>query len=757
MTLGLHACKLVTLALLAGLPAAQEPEVEKAPTTRWIVTFRARSFDLEAFRAAITSRRPAAEIATIVSRLDEAVRRDQADFVHAVEAMGGAVTQQWWIINGAAVKLPDAQTAKLRALNNIERLSPDLYRRPTNRVARDRTHHNAKDANDRKTTKGVEIEGRGVAVAILDTGVDASMATSNRPHRGYYRDGNPSDRKGGGIQGSRLLVATGTSSHGSEDICGHGTHVSGSVANAWDKDEGIAPEAWLVGVKISDNPNCSALDSSIISAWQWVATNRTKHHIAVANNSFSGSPDIGHPVQIALDNAAYNADVLITVSAGNSGSNTTRSQNGWNGLAVGSIDKSSLSISAFSALGPIQNSRWPRRYPDIVAVGDTVRSLAPDNESSTVINSGTSMSAPMVAGGAALVRQVDAKMSACEAKAILLNSTKGAQTKRNSYGCGILDCDQAVKAALAVDYRTDRITTPNKTWTASFTPKAGVPLSVTMTWMRKNGMVPYDLDLAIFDAANKLVGSDTSKYNSYEKITFTPKSGTYRLVATWTNAPTFGTWSVEFAVSGLGKGGSVKQPKLTSISPSSVTSWQPREVTLTGSNLGRISQLTLGGKSVSNFRIVNNTTLKLTPPSPHNIGKHQILVSNAAGQSNPLNLSVTGNHPGVLGGPTIVLRGFPSKPFEIHSGSHWKSLVLVSLSNRPSRLSGLVNLSIGNGFTNLLEAFTLSAGANGHGKLNFTFSKNIPAMQCYWQGVSYDPNNLKLPLTATNVLTTVIY
>ncbi|MGA0059570.1 MAG: hypothetical protein ACO3RU_08280, partial [Planctomycetota bacterium] len=83
------------LALALGLPfpsRAQEPL--QAPTEpvyvpgEYLFQFRERSFDLEAFRAAVYGGRSAADVADIVSSYEQAVSQDQQAFVKAAESVG---------------------------------------------------------------------------------------------------------------------------------------------------------------------------------------------------------------------------------------------------------------------------------------------------------------------------------------------------------------------------------------------------------------------------------------------------------------------------------------------------------------------------------------------------------------------------------------------------------------------------------------------------------------------------------------------
>lgn len=721
---------------------------------QFLVLFERRSFDLSRYRAAIYARRPAAEVARIVAEMEDAVRRDQADFVRAVRARGGKILSQWWIVNGAAVEIDARHENWLRALPGVRSVHRNPIYHAVNRDARNAVHHNADAANLQRTKTGALIDGAGVSVAILDTGVDANMGGSGRPHRGYFVNGDPTNKTGGGLGGSRLLAALGTSNYGSEDFHNHGTHVSGSVANAWSAYRGMAPGAGLVGIKISNDWG-SAAGNWIISAWQVVARDRAKYRIGVANNSFSGSPSLNDPVQIALDSAAYNADVLVVVAAGNTGSSSARSQNAWNGLAVGSVNKFSLSLSSFSSRGPL-GGPGGRYYPDLSAVGAGVVSLLRDSESNLLRSSGTSMAAPMVAGAGALVRQVDPRMTAREAKALILNNVKGS-VSRNWHGEGILECNLAVKAALAHDYRTAKVLASPGVWNATFQARAAHQTAITVAWMRNGSAPPDNLDIAVYDANGRQVAKDGNPANSYERVVLTPSSsGAYRLEVKWINPPP-GGGAVEFAVAGIGPGAPAKPPVLTGISPAAVTSWAPAEVTLTGSNLATIDQVTIGTTPAPKFRVVNATTVKFTPPSPFAIGTHPVTVRNRAGTSGPLNLGVTGNHPSVLRGPAIAIRGFPSSPFEIHTDKNWQAVIFLSTSNSPSAVRNVVSLGIGANFTRLWELTTLTGGADGHAKFPITWPKNMLNPPLWFQAVTFDPNNPRLPVETSNVVKTTLF
>jgi subtilisin family serine protease len=710
----------------------------------YLVHFAARSFDLEPFRAAMLARRPVAEIESIASAMEQAVRRDQAEFVGRVEALGGRVTAQWWIINGAAVSGGPALAAALPALPGVARVEPDRWHRADNAVSRDFQHHRADQANLLQTSGGQPVVGTGIGVAILDTGIDGDMNSFGRPHRGFFIGGDPTNTSGPGIGGSRLLIQHGTSGFGVEDFHGHGTHVAGSVLNAWTSNSGMAPNANLIGIKMSNNSG-SAQGSWLVTAWNWVAGNAAAHNIRVANNSFSGSPSLSDGIQMALDSCALNADVLITCSAGNSASDTTNSQNVWNGLAVGALNKITLTRASFSAQGPLDN--FGRIYPDISAVGVGVASLRIDDEASFAVSSGTSMSSPMVSGAAALLRQVDPAITALETKALLLNNTRDIGSTRNDVGLGIIDCERSVKQALAKDYGRFTLTSGNPTKSIVFTPDPALsPARVTIAFMHAPGPSIPDVDLVIFDSANAQVAASTDTLISYERAQFTFQTGQqYRAEVRWIGG-VLGTLDV--AISGTGSG--IQRPTLTAVNPSSTTSYLPRQITLTGTNLDAVDRINLGSTAITTFIIDSPTQIRFTPPSPFEIANHQLTVHNAGGDSNASSLAIQGVHPGVLTSPAFAFRGTPFVQ-NCWSDRSWQIALFLSIHNQPSNLPGIVNFGIGNNFSTLWYLINVACDTRGHTTKTWVFPTTAPATTVYFQGIPFDSSNLTLPLETSTI------
>jgi len=192
-------------------------------------------------------------------------------------------------------------------------------------------------------------------------------------------------------------------------------------------------------------------------------------------------------------------------------------------------------------------------------------------------------------------------------------------------------------------------------------------------------------------------------------------------------------------------------PVVTAITPSSVASWAPPPVTLTGTGLETVTSLTVAGVAV-NFVVNSPTSITFTPRAPFFVATHPVVASNTTGSSAPVNLTVTGNDPPVVELSTFLLRNFPM-PLVLHSNPGWVGLPLLSFSNTPSFASGLVSLGIGSNFTDLLQLGFLVAGGNGSAVASLSLPPDTPpALVLFTQLIAFDPTNLTLPLAVSNVV-----
>lgn len=214
--------------------------------------------------------------------------------------------------------------------------------------------------------------GRGINVAVLDTGIDW-----NHP------DLQPN------VKGAVSFVPNQTAMDGN----GHGTHCAGTIGAVLNGAGvvGVAPEASLYGVKVLAN-NGSGQFSWIIAGINWAIQNRMQ----IISMSLGGS---SAPTALeTVCNAAFNAGLLVIAAAGNAGPPPAGQPTsvGFPGryrnvIAVSAIDSNNL-IAGFSSRGP---------EVEICAPGVQVLSTAPGGGYQQL--SGTSMACPHVAGAAAVV------------------------------------------------------------------------------------------------------------------------------------------------------------------------------------------------------------------------------------------------------------------------------------------------------------------------------------------------------------------
>ena len=117
------------------------------------------------------------------------------------------------------------------------------------------------------------------------------------------------------------------------DGYGHGTHVAGLIGGNKVEVEGVAPGVKYVSLRVLDGTG-SGSTTNVIAAIQWAVNNRVAYGINVMNLS------LGHPIyeSAATDplvqavEAAVRAGIVVVVSAGNIGTNSTTGLVGYGGI-----------------------------------------------------------------------------------------------------------------------------------------------------------------------------------------------------------------------------------------------------------------------------------------------------------------------------------------------------------------------------------------------------------------------------------------
>jgi len=211
-------------------------------------------------------------------------------------------------------------------------------------------------------------EGKGVKVAIIDTGIDTSHPDLS-----------------GQVDGGYSAITKTENPNDYQDDNGHGTHVAGTVAAKRDGKGvvGVAPKARLYAVKVLDADGSGNL-SDVIDGIVWAAKNK----MDVANMSL-GAPVDSEAMKRAV-RFARGSGVVVVASAGNSGKSVGFPGAYEDTIAVAASDYTDK-LAGFSSRGP---------EVDFIAPGVDVLSAKMGGGFASY--SGTSMAAPHVAGLAAL-------------------------------------------------------------------------------------------------------------------------------------------------------------------------------------------------------------------------------------------------------------------------------------------------------------------------------------------------------------------
>ncbi|MDI3388310.1 type VII secretion-associated serine protease mycosin [Streptomyces sp. B-S-A8] len=276
------------------------------------------------------------------------------------------------------------------------------------------------DVYTMEETWGV-TQGEGVTVAVIDTGVDGSHPDLT----GQVLKGK--DFTGGG--------------DAQEDVEGHGTAMASLIAahghgadNA-DGMMGIAPKAKILPLRVLQNDDDKLLDDEWATAVRYAVDNGAK----VVNLSLGDEG--GKTLRVGREAIAYaqDHDVLVVASSGNEGG------------AVGypAALPGVLAVSAVDENGEFWGSSGAGKEVDLAAPGVDILSANPTNPKGYDLSTGTSDSAAIVSGAAALVRSKYPDLTAGQVANRLIKSAsflgkKGLKAPDDKYGYGVLRPNKAV-------------------------------------------------------------------------------------------------------------------------------------------------------------------------------------------------------------------------------------------------------------------------------------------------------------------------
>jgi subtilisin family serine protease len=435
----------------------------------------------------------------------------------------GLTYQPFWAVNAVLVHgaLADAQllagrddVALVRA-NHAAALSPEPATpavpttcspdQPSNTIC----WHLRKMRVDR-VWRELGVDGRGVIVATIDTGVSYSHPALSASYRGFLGAGRYDHNYNWFDPDGAHAVPT--------DDAGHGTHTMGTLvgeghAAASQPAVGVAPGARWITAK-----GCDALcePADLLAAAQWMLAPtaldgtrpRPDLRPLIINNSWAGTG--GDPWYAGYTAAWRAAGIFPVFAAGNAGSvSQTCGSIATPGdyadvVGVGATDLNDT-IAPFSLLGPALDGRLK---PDFSAPGSAVVSTWNGGATYQTL-SGTSMAAPQVAGvvallwsaNPALIGDYDATYAILGESAHRLSDTRCGGSlagPNNVYGQGRVDAFAAVTRA-----RVDVPWLIAPTGLQPLDARTASSFSVTLDAARVPGPGNYQARLQVYDALTR--------------------------------------------------------------------------------------------------------------------------------------------------------------------------------------------------------------------------------------------------------------
>ena len=243
--------------------------------------------------------------------------------------------------------------------------------------------------------------GAGQTVAVIDSGIDYNNLALGGGEGAGYR-----------VVGGWNFAANNANFYDAGPVGGHGTAVAGVIGSSGTADPGVAPGVDLVGLKVFDSTgNCNF--TWVDEALQWVYKNRNAFADPITTVNLSlgtawNSVTVPQWATLETDfKQLESVGIFISVAAGNSFA-------AYDTPGLSYPAASPYVVPAMSTGASGQLSSFTQRATDAIAapgesilttvpIYDGTNPNGPDNNSDAF--SGTSFSAPYIAGASVLLRQ----------------------------------------------------------------------------------------------------------------------------------------------------------------------------------------------------------------------------------------------------------------------------------------------------------------------------------------------------------------
>ena len=405
---------------------------------------------------------------TLVSELRSTAKETQHEVLNYLEKAKkdglAKETQSFFIVNAVAVTGTKEVMEKLASFPEVEKILPNETRQLYTGT---KTKADTNDSKVQSIEWNVErvgapavwdmgIDGTGIVVASIDTGVQWDHPALKQKYRGYISENEVNHEY------SWFDAVSGQSAP--YDDHGHGTHVTGTMVGSepdGSNQIGVAPGAKWIAVKAFTASG--GTDWDLLEAGEWILapTDRNGNpnpEMApdVVNNSWGGGPGLDEWYRPMVQ-AWRAAEIFPEFSAGNTDlfnpggpGSVANPANYPESVATGATDINDR-LASFSLQGP---SPYGEIKPELSAPGVNIRSSVPGSTYEGGWN-GTSMAGPHVSAAVALLKQANSNLTVDQMEEILLSTAVPLtdatfpESPNNGYGHGLLNVFDAVSSVIS--------------------------------------------------------------------------------------------------------------------------------------------------------------------------------------------------------------------------------------------------------------------------------------------------------------------
>ena len=414
----------------------------RLPRTRWLVASLCAALTGPLFLGSAGLAPAQAE--SSVSVVVQAEPGSSQEAERAVARLGGRVDVALPIIDGFGATIPADRVDDLEAASGVTAVTPNRPVTFSGQYGEGSGVASATYTDVVRASKTWEqgSSGQGIGVAVIDTGI------------------NPVGDLAGKVVGGIDLTAEANNL----DSFGHGTFIAGLIAGSGAASngavKGVAPSARLISVKIAGADGSTDL-VRLIAALDFVATTREVFGTRIVNLSLSVDPMGPYqndPIDIAVERV-WHSGVVVVTAGGNKGNNpgsiTAPGDDPFVITTGASDDRTTPGIgddtlASFSSVGPTADGY---AKPDLVAPGKSVVSLRAAGSTIDQSNpnarigteyfkgSGTSFSAAITSGAAAVVLSRTPSLTPNQVKARLVSNARSVSGVLPAAGRGAGELD----------------------------------------------------------------------------------------------------------------------------------------------------------------------------------------------------------------------------------------------------------------------------------------------------------------------------